>query len=185
MLRATSRTTARDPVGVERTVPGILSPYSGVLAVWSGIGEVERGINVGPVGMANTYAVLLDAPPGEPDRFLWVQEQLVTNLMAHQPILANSVFDARGKYLGKGGSDLDRSSTREPLPLMSLLPPPRQKTRSEMPEKETTQQTVGMTRSVLPVRPGIALELLLPEDLTAAEAERLANMVRLLPFEGT
>lgn len=63
----------------------------------------------------------------------------------------------------------------EPAPRAQVAPPaPAPKARAERPR--------GVLEHQLWVRPGYHIELILPADLTAAEAERLANWARSLPF---
>ena len=50
------------------------------------------------------------------------------------------------------------------------------------PAKVRTERPKGMLEHQLWVRPGYRIELTLPADLSAAEAERLANWARSLPF---
>jgi hypothetical protein len=63
----------------------------------------------------------------------------------------------------------------EPAPRAQVAPPaPAPKARAERPR--------GVLEHQLWVRPGYHIELILPADLTTAEAERLANWARSLPF---
>ena len=63
----------------------------------------------------------------------------------------------------------------EPAPrAQAAAPAPAPKARAERPR--------GVLEHQLWVRPGYHIELILPADLTAAEAERLANWARSLPF---
>lgn len=156
-------------MGTERTVAGILSPYGDRITVWEGVGEVGRGMSVGEVGMAQTYAILLDAPQGEPPRFLWVQEGTLTNLMSHQAIAKHNVFDARGVYLGRGGEDLKFPQSATPSPLTETL--------------RRQDATFNVYR--FPVRTGCLVEFRLPSDLTEDEAGRIASFIELLPTPKT
>lgn len=166
-------------MGVVRLVPGILSPYDGHISAWEKVGEIERGGRVGSLGMASTYAILLNGPETEPDRYLWVQEELVTNLMAHQPIRDHSVFDASGRYLGRGGEALDRAPMTAPLSLMEAIP-----TRTSATPRESAQTpTSSMVDYVFPLRRGILIKISLPTDLTTSEASRLGAFLELLPTD--
>ncbi len=62
----------------------------------------------------------------------------------------------------------------EPAPRVQAAPAPAPKARAERPR--------GVLEHQLWVRPGYHIELVLPADLTAAEAERLATWARSLPF---
>ncbi|MFZ5869147.1 MAG: hypothetical protein ACOYXW_01230 [Actinomycetota bacterium] len=51
------------------------------------------------------------------------------------------------------------------------------------PEAPAAPPAAGMVTYPLPIRPGVQGRLVLPEDLTAKEAKRIANFVSALPFE--
>lgn len=153
-------------MGGSRTVLGVLAPYTARVFVWEGE-DVGSGGSVGPLGMADTYAVKLDGPSGRPDRFAWVQECVLTNVMAHQPIEGASVFDARGRYLGRGGESLAAGNSPPlPVPTGSSVPRPNEP-----------------VRYVFPLRRGVLVTLSLPADLSHREAERLGAFVQLLSTE--
>ena len=89
-------------------VPDILEPYDPQFKIWECEGKTYAQHNLVPdVGRAGTYSVVLAAPREAPVRFMTVQDNRITNLMAHQPVPDASVFDKWGKYLGQGGGPLD------------------------------------------------------------------------------
>jgi len=155
-------------------VEGILGPYGAQLALWSRDGSIYRqGDSVPSVGMAETYAVRLDAPRETPPRYLWVQRSQITNLMAHQPIEGRSVFDARGRYLGRGGEELeDGTGAEEQVTILDMV----RNTRDDVVD--------GGPRLThrFHLRPGLVVHVDLPVDMTVAEARRLADFVLCLPF---
>lgn len=101
------------------TVAGILDPYENQFELWNNNGnEYESGSPVPAVGMAASYSVQLVGPPDAKRMFLQVQDGRITNLMALQPLGGRSVFDPRGRYLGRGGQEL------EPMNMVSDSKPP-------------------------------------------------------------
>jgi len=101
------------------TVAGILDPYGNQFELWNNNGsEYEAGALVPAVGMAASYSVQLVGPPDARRTFLQVQDGRITNLMALQPLGGRSVFDPRGRYLGRGGQEL------EPMRMASNPKPP-------------------------------------------------------------
>ncbi len=51
----------------------------------------------------------------------------------------------------------------------------------EAPAEQTAEETPGTYRSAFPVRPGLVVTLIdIPNDLTRAEAERLADFIKML-----
>ncbi|MHB8564318.1 MAG: hypothetical protein ACYDDA_10335, partial [Acidiferrobacteraceae bacterium] len=66
-------------------------------------------------------------------------------------------------------------------------PPPPQNSEPatrDTPTERIPDETAGTYRSALPVRPGLVVTLVnIPYDLTSAEAERLADFVRMLPVK--
>jgi len=188
-------------MGSPDTVPAILSPYSKEFRVWECDGRIYKQHDLVPsVGMVSTYAVLLvSADPEAHPRFLTVQENRITNLMAHQPIDGASVFDPMGKYLGRGGEPLEPPG-RPDTPPVSMV---------ELAKRSgvlgaVEQETLEPTRTFLEAPPegdgedeGVAchlhrfwlredleVKMKLPLDLTDEEAERFAVFVTTLPLAG-
>ena len=64
----------------------------------------------------------------------------------------------------------------EPAPRVQAAPAP------ALAPKARAERPRGVLEHQLWVRPGYHIELVLPADLTAAEAERLATWARSLPF---
>jgi hypothetical protein len=163
----------------ERTCTEILAPYDGRIFVWGGSGPVSQGVVVGAVGQADNYAILLSAPEDAPDRFLWVQNGEVTAPMAHQPLNDRNVFDARGRYLGRGGEALDRTAAVAPIALIDAIPTRRKET------EPAPAAAPSMATYVFPLRRGLLVTVELPSDLTQLEADRFGDFLKLLPVEGT
>ncbi|MBS2034908.1 hypothetical protein JST97_07965 [bacterium] len=63
-----------------------------------------------------------------------------------------------------------------------VAPPARQVAVAPAPKAARVERPRGVLEHQLWVRPGYHIELVLPADLTAAEAERLATWARSLPF---
>jgi hypothetical protein len=63
-----------------------------------------------------------------------------------------------------------------------VAPPPRATAVAPAPKAARAERPRGVLEHQLWVRPGYHIELVLPADLTAAEAERLATWARSLPF---
>ena len=54
----------------------------------------------------------------------------------------------------------------------------------EAPTEQAPNEVAGTYRSAVPIRPGLVVTLVnIPNDLTSAEAERLAGFVRMLALE--
>lgn len=166
-------------------VPDILPPYDRNFYVWDGTGRQYKQHDLVPdVGMAQTYAVLLVSDQDARPQFLTVQDNRITNLMAHQPIPGASVFDPRGKYLGRGGEPLAAAgSPGEVVPLVELA----QRVEEETQEPTATfleppPERASSLEHVFWLREGVEARIALPADLTKEEADRLANFVALLPF---
>lgn len=167
-------------------VPGILPPYDRQVSVWGGDGREYRQHELVPdVGMAKTYSVLLNAPPGTHPRFLTVMDNRITNLMAHQPVHDASVFDRWGKYLGRGGGQLELPgpSDVEPVSMVELASRPRPT--AETIEPPSTPERAERAENHLHrfwLREDLEIKLELPVDLTDEEAERVAVFVTTLPL---
>jgi len=167
-------------MGMYDEVEGILEPYDRQFKVWNDVGAVyQQGDEVPDVGMANTYAVRLNAP-GAPARYLTVQEGKITNLMAHQPVYGKSVFDKWGSYLGRGGEKVDEpgpSHVQEGLSLLEMATPKR-----PAPAVIYPDGTPPMITHKVHLRADLTIDLTLPVDLNDDEAERLSEIVKALPF---
>ncbi|MFN8611409.1 MAG: hypothetical protein U0931_27940 [Vulcanimicrobiota bacterium] len=74
-----------------------------------------------------------------------------------------------------------KSSGRGRKPKVAA-PAPRAVTPAPAPKAPRAERPRGVLEHQLWVRPGYHIELVLPADLTAAEAERLATWARSLPF---
>ena len=175
-------------------VPGILEPYSSQFQIWEREGKVYKQHELVPsVGMATTYAVWLDAPLGTSVRYLTVQENRITNLMAHQPVPEASVFDKWGKYLGRAGGPLEEPG-RPAEKAVSMI----ELAMREAPDTAIDEETQEPTASLLGpppmpeevechlhrfwLREGLEVSVTLPLDLTDEEAERFAVFVTTLPL---
>lgn len=168
-------------------VETILAPYSPCFCLWSKDGTSYRqGDHAGPVGLAKTYAVRLHGPDDAAPRFLWVQDGVLTNPMAHQPIAQAAVFDAWGRYLGRGGESLSApgrgpvNSLATAVPADAVEPPseaPPTKPRAAAPKASPRKATFSHT---FRLRAAFQVTLDLPNDLTEREANRLAAWVRSL-----
>ncbi|MCW5869147.1 MAG: hypothetical protein KIS61_17945 [Candidatus Eremiobacteraeota bacterium] len=73
-----------------------------------------------------------------------------------------------------------KNSTRGRKP-RAYEPPPRAQA-AFPPRAPRAERPRGVLEHQLWIRPGYHIELVLPADLTGAEAERLANWARSLPF---
>lgn len=182
-------------MGLPDTVPGILAPYLCEFRVWGCEGKTYKQHDLVPsVGMADTYAVLLQPSGGGAARFLTVQENRITNLMAHQPIDGRSVFDARGRYLGRGGEELDLAeyvtldNAVSMVEMASRPRPPVPPVKAKMEEPAATfleppREQEGASRvHRFWLREDLEIKLELPVDLTDEEAERVAAFVTTLPL---
>lgn len=167
-----------DVASTSDVIDGIIAPYLPDLAVWGRDGTTYRqGDQVPSLGMAETYAVLLDAPDEAPARYLWVQRGKITNLMAHQPIEGSSVFDVRGRYLGRGGETLEDVAKNPEDPFRGWI--------SDIVKRahEGNADAEGPARThQFYLRPDFVVSVELPVDMTTAEARRLADFVLCLPF---
>jgi len=188
-------------MGAYDEVPDILEPYSPQFKLWEGEGKSYKQHDLVPeVGKAATYSVVLHAPREAPVRFLTVQENRITNLMAHQPVPKASVFDKWGKYLGQGGGPLDPpgpSAVKEAISMVELAMRSQPVAAQELatrPEPETValDEIVELARPyekelpTLPhrfwLREDFEVEVKLPFNLTDEEAERFAIFVTTLPL---
>lgn len=185
-------------MGTSDTVPAILSPYSKEFRVWGCDGKAYKQHDLVPsVGMASTYAVLLDATETTAHRrFLTVQQNRITNLMAHQAIDGAAVFDVRGKYLGRGGGELDVTPQVSLEKAVSMVeaatrraPPVSREILAETTEPTATflepPPEEGHVRCRLHrfwLREDLEIQIKLPLDLTDEEAERVAVFVTTLPL---
>lgn len=171
-------------------VEGILPPYGTQFRVWDCKGDHLRQHDLVPeVGMATTYAIMLTAPHGSPARFLWVQDNRITNLMAHQPIQKSSVFDDRGRYLGQGGEPLDVDDLSKDAGSVSLLEMMREtaevqeaKVKSAVPVEARANREVTCRTHKLWLRSEFEAEIRLPLDLSREEAKRLSTFIAALPL---
>lgn len=102
------------------TVDGILPPYSNEFSLWYKDGQLlKAGLEVLPVGMAVTYSVRLDHDgTAAREVFLQVRDGRIINTMALQPLGEKSVFDPRGRYLGRGGEPLENDP---PVPKKDIV----------------------------------------------------------------
>lgn len=108
-------------MGMFDRVKGILPPYQDQFKLWECLDhEYEHGDLVPSVGMATTYAVLLKSSEPASPRYLWVQENRITNLMAHQPVPDANVFDKWGDYKGRQGVDYKPPQPAPPKTPVSL-----------------------------------------------------------------
>jgi len=182
-------------MGAYDEVPDILPPYDTQFKIWEGEGRNYKQHDLVPeVGRAQTYSVVLHAPREAPVRFLTVQENRITNLMAHQPVPKASVFDKWGTYLGQGGGPLDAPGPHSgveavsmvelamqgisPAVLEEMIEPTR--TFLEPPTAEVMEVDYRLHRFWL--REDLEVEVKLPLDLTDEEAERFAVFVTTLPL---
>lgn len=109
-------------MGLYDSVEGILPPYQNQFKLWGCTDATyKHGSLVPVVGLAKTYAVLLKSDGAASPRYLWVQENNITQLMAHQPIHDHNVFDKWGNYLGRAGSDYKPKEVPPPAQAKSLL----------------------------------------------------------------
>lgn len=161
------------------TVEGIRSPYFKEFGLWGAQGKqyVETD-DVPKVGMANTYAVKLDAPASTALRYLWVQEGKITALMAHQPITNANIYDTQGNYLGRPGQPPSASIP----PATPVTPAMRQALQSGTFEVQNPPKSSDKVGHTFRLRPDLNVEIPLPPDLTKKEARRLAKFIRLLPL---
>jgi hypothetical protein len=91
-------------MGTFDTVKGILDPYDDQFKCWDQhLNDYTVGDLVGCVGIAETYAILINSPEDVPPRFVWVKDRVLGATMAHQPIEGKPIFDKWGGYLGMGG----------------------------------------------------------------------------------
>lgn len=180
-------------------VRGIISPYDDTFHCWGeGGNEYLQRESVPPVGVAETYAIRLNAPPKQKPKYLWVHDLKITAVMAHQPIEGKSVFSKWGEYLGTGGGTLQEPRT-EPVKravkaTMDIidkharpkedpeLPAARQERRTEVVEHKT-HPPIPVYRHEFVLREDWKVTLELPTDLTAREAARLSEWVRVLSFQ--
>lgn len=191
------------------TVVGILDPYVNRFELWGQEGRAyETGNPVPAVGMAASYSVQLAAPTDAKPVFLQVQDGRITNVMALQPLTGKSVFDGRGRYLGRGGQPLEPVSIQPPelppdmltavrqmkegaTPVEVAPPPSQEKSVTQLVDelRSTTERIVERLPPEEPLthrfhlRPDFEVKMKLPADLTKAEADRLALFVVSLPFE--
>lgn len=94
-------------MGTPDYVEGVQDPYDSQVKCWNEDSSTyKQDDEVPPVGIAETYAIFLNAP-GHPPRFVWVHELKITAAMAHQPIEKSPVFSKWGEYLGTGGEELE------------------------------------------------------------------------------
>lgn len=175
-------------MGVYSEVEGVPEPYDRQFKLWDEARTYRLGDEVPEVGMASTYAVRLNAPPGEHARFLTVQEGKITNLMAHQPVYGKSVFDKWGGYLGRGGDQLEEPG---PSPVETAVSLVEQIVAPKMEElKEATENLAEVAAALgtpehehtFRLRHDLEIKLQLPTDLTPAEADRIAAFVKTLPI---
>ena len=184
-------------MGSPATVPAILPPYSCEFGLWGTEGKTYQQHDLVPtVGMAETYAVMLDSTQPQPHRFLTVQENRITNVMAHQPVDGRSVFDPRGRYLGRGGGELDvtpqvplekavsvvEAATRRPAAVSGeILAETAERVATFLePPSENAEVPCHLHRFWL--REDLEIKIKLPLDLTDEEAERVAVFVTTLPL---
>lgn len=189
-------------MGTYDEVEGILDPYGSQFKLWGcEMAIYKTGDAVPNVGMADTYAVWLDAPPDQKTCFLWVQEGKITNLMAHQPISGKSVFDKWGKYLGAGGEKLASPGPNAVAAVVGILEEVMGQSPAETRDRvDELLEAVDAEKDPLnlptddfarpdtihhrfQLRTDYIVKLKLPEDLTAREAKRLATFLKSLPFE--
>jgi len=111
-------------MGLFDVVEEVLEPYDQQFKLWGCEGVFYKtGDSVPKVGMADTYAVLLNGSSSEKSRYLWVQEGKITNVMAHQPIVSRAVFDKWGRCLGRGGEELESPGLNPVTEAASLMVP--------------------------------------------------------------
>ena len=162
------------------SIPNILPPYEQTFGLWGKQGKTfAEGDEVPAVGLAKTYAVRLASVSEAPDRFLWVQENKITALMAHQPMTDVSVFDGKGQYLGRGGQLLEAFPSRVQRTAERQPPTPPALVQNTPPKPPAT---IAMVEHTFPLREGLLIKIALPQDLSAREAERLSKFLELLPF---
>jgi hypothetical protein len=156
----------------------ILDPYDRRIRVWDRDGRsYTQGDKVPAVGMAVTYAVRLYGPADAPARYLWVQDGVITNPMAHQPITHASVFCAWGRYLGRGGDPLEAPSTGTVGPKHVLGETP-----VEAPPTAGIVSAPSILRHSFHLRPNFKVRVDLPSDLDEHDVARLTTFLSSLPF---
>lgn len=191
-------------------VEGIIEPYGNRFRLWGATGKVyQKGDEVPPVGMSESYAVRLESPEGTKPGYLWVSGGHISNLIALQPIYEKAVFDRWGRYLGRGGEELDSAGAGPVAEAVSILeevtrgkPPPREMAQpmtapltarklpaesepdsEPEPEPEVTEEEpAGALQHRFYLRPDFIVKLKLPADLTESEADRLRTFIASLPF---
>lgn len=160
----------------------IREPYDPRFQLWKREGlRLEQGDKVPIVGMAPTYAVRLHSQVPAPARYLWVQDGVITNPMAHQPIGDASVFDAWGRYLGRGGSPLDppATGTWEQVLIREFSP---SSSPSPVEASPTPTATTEMLMHRFHLRQDLEIQVSLPADLDERDVGRLCVFLRSLPF---
>ena len=194
-------------MGMFDTVEGIIDPWDPAFKVWSNeLTHYKSGDEVPKVGMADTYAIRINAPAGVKPMYLWVQEGKITNVMAMQPIYQKSVFNKWGKYLGQGGEELDEPGegpVKMAVDIVTAIkestgtiteenvqhvvekvghsyPPPEEP--SEVPTENPYHPGPATLTHRFNLRPDLEIQFQLPTDLDDAEAERLSEFIRTLPF---
>jgi len=176
-------------MGMYDTVLGLPPGYDSQFKCWDcHMVEYNKGDKLPPVGIATTYSIELNiCEKGHPPAFLLVNEGILVNPLAQDPAHGAPVFDKWGKYLGHGGTMLERPEhpIEKALKNQTAMAPWTVKeglsTKEDAPVQPNRQERT-LTHE-LRLRPDYVVKVKLPPDLTTNEAERLALWMQALPFD--
>lgn len=174
-------------MGTYDTVMDIPDGYDNQFKCWgSTMEEFNKGDEVGPCGLAETYSIQLQVnDPKKPPYFLVVTENRITDPLAPDPAKGAPVFDKWGKYIGHGGEMLERPENPVETALATapwtVKETPRG-TQEPTPEPENAKEMEKLTHQ-LRLRRNFVVKIKLPADLTEQEAARLASWMEALPLD--
>lgn len=181
-------------MGMFDTLVGVPESYDSQLKCWEcEMTEYKLGDTVPPVGIATTYTVQLGGEKLAP-MFVFIEELKITKIGAPDPLTGAPVFDKWGRYVGHGGTHLQRPAhpvEENPgdgammAPWTVQKPPaePAVAAKATSSKQERKEPTVQIVTHQLRLRDRFGVHLKLPVDLTAVEAERIALWVRALPTD--
>jgi hypothetical protein len=176
-------------MGMYDTVLGLPPGYDSQFKCWDCLmHEYSKGDTLPPVGIATTYSIELNiAEKGHPPAFLIVNEGVLVEPIAPDPATGAPVFDKWGKYLGHGGTMLERPEhpMEAALKTQAAMAPWTVKeglsTKKDDAPVPSKRQERTLTHE-LRLREDFVVKVKLPHDLSENEAERLALWMQALPF---
>ena len=180
-------------MGTYDTVMDIPDGYDNQFKCWgSTMEEFNKGDEVGPCGLAETYSIQLQVnDPKKPPYFLIITKNRITDPLAPDPVKGAPVFDKWGKYIGHGGGMLERpehpmetARATGPWTVKAREPdePEEPRGRVTMSVPENRKETEKFTHA-LRLRRNFVVKIKLPADLTEQEAARLASWMEALPLD--